>query len=226
MRLAAAVFLLFLTQVAGLSAQTNRRLYIGGTLGVEGGTRGDIHLGGVRTIGGVMGLKIGSRWSIEVEVDNGSGTSEREFNGFLFSLRPFANDDEQRRVGVFGRSVHHDLAGWGYSAQVVWRTDEPGRVNAAFFAGMHARRFLHHHERTITSVGPDAGIAPDHPELRNVDELEWLTGGGYSTGVLLPIRIARELHVAPEAKFTFGGVSGSDGPYSVFKTGVRLLWGW
>lgn len=225
MKLVAAV-LLVLTQVAGLSAQSNRRLYIGPTVGVEGGSRADIELGGVRTAGGVLGLKLGSRWSVEVEIDNGSGTSERISQGFLFSLRPYANAEEQRRVGVFGRSVRHDLAGWGFSAQLVWRTDEPGRVNAAFFTGINARRFLHHHERTITEIGPEAGIPPDHPELRVIDTTEFLRGGGYSAGVLVPIRLARELHLAPEAKFTFGGVSGSDGYYSVFRTGVRLLWGW
>jgi hypothetical protein len=226
MRVAAAVLLVTLTQVPDVSAQTNRRLYIGATAGVEGGGRADIQLGGVRTIGGVLGLKVGRRWSVEFEIDRGHGQSERQFDGFLFSLRPFANAEEQHRVGVFGRSVHHDLAGRGYSAQLVWRTDEPGRVNAALFAGINWRRFLHHHERTITAIGPDAGIPPDHPELRVVDTIDILTGGGYSAGVLIPVRVARELHIAPEAKFTFGGVSGSDGFYSVFRTGVRLLWGW
>ena len=226
MRLAAAVLFAILAQAAETSAQTNRRLYIGATAGVEGGSRADIHLGGVRTIGGVLGLKVGRRWSVEFEIDRGSAQSERTFEGFLFSLRPFANDEEQRRVGVFGRSVRHDLARGGYAVQLVWRTDEPGRVNAAVFTGINWRRFLHHHERTITHVGPDAGVPPDHPELRVVDTIDILTGGGYSAGVLVPVRVAREVHIAPEAKFTFGGVSGSSGYYSVFRTGVRLLWGW
>jgi hypothetical protein len=226
MRLAAAVFLLTLTQIAGLSAQTNRRLYIGGTLGVEGGSRSDIHVDAVRTLGGVLGVKFGRGWSAEFEVDRGSGHSEdRVFNGFLFSLQPFTTEEEQRRVGVFGRSVHNELAGGGYSAQVVWKTREEGRVNAAFFTGISWRRFLQHHERWITQIGPDAGIPPDHPELRTIDTLRTVTGGGYSAGVLIPVQVARELHIAPEAKFTFGGVSGNDGFYTVFRTGVRLLWG-
>ena len=226
MRLAAAVFLLALTQIAGLSAQTNRKLYIGPTLGVEGGVRSDIHVGAVRTIGGVLGIKVGRAWSVEFEVDQGSGHSEhRVFDGFLFSLRPFTSDEEQRRVGVYGRSVRNELAGLGYSAQVVWKTREEGRVNVALFTGISARRFLQHHERWVTQIGPDAGIPPDHPELRTIDTLRFVTGGGYSAGVLVPVRVARELHVAPEAKFTFGGVSGNDGFYTVFRSGVRLLWG-
>jgi hypothetical protein len=227
MRLAAAVAFVVLAQVAGAAAQTNRIFYIGATAGVEAGSRSDIHVGGVKTIGGVIGARLGSRWSVEFEVDSGEGVSDtRVSEGFLFSLRPTANADEQRRFGVFGRSVHFELTGRGYSANVTWRTRESGRVNAALFTGMSWRRFLAHHERTITEVGPEAGIPADHPELRVVDETRYLTGGGYSAGVLIPIRVGGGFHITPEAKYTFGGISGGSGYYSVFRTGVRLLWGW
>lgn len=227
MRLATAAVLLTLTQVSGLSAQTNRSFYLGGTAGVELGSRDDIHVGGVRTAGVVLGIPIGGRWSVEFEADRGDGISdERVFEGFLFSRQPAPTDEERQRVGVFGRSSYMELAGGGYSAQVVWRTREPGRVNAAVFTGISWRRFLQHHERVITEVGPDADISPDDPELAPVDTLQRLTGGGYSAGVLIPIRLGGEFHLAPEARFTFGGISGGDGFYRVFRTGVRLLWGW
>lgn len=227
MRFVAAVALLTLTQVSDLWAQTNRLFYLGATAGVEVGSRADIHVGAVRTFGGVLGVPLGRRWSLEIEVDRGHGVSdERVFEGFLFSRQPAATAEERRRVGVFGRSSYMELAGGGYSAQLVWRTREPGRVNAAVFTGVSWRRFLQHHERVVTEVGPDAGIAPDDPDLRAVDTLERFTGGGYSAGVLIPIRLAGEFHIAPEAKFTFGGISGADGFYRVFRTGVRVLWGY
>ena len=225
MRLAAGVVLFTLTQVNGLSAQANRIFYLGATAGVEVGSRDDIHVGSVSTLGGLFGVRLSPGWSVEFEIDRGSAYSDvREFEGFLFSFKPFENPDEQRRVGVFGRSRHFEIAGRGYSAQLVWRTREPGRVNAAVFTGISWRRFLQHHERFVTEVGPDADIPPDHPELQVVDSTERLTGGGYSAGVLVPVRVFRDLHIAPEAKFTFGGISGGDGFYKVFRMGVRTLW--
>lgn len=227
LRPTAAAVLLTLTQIGPVQAQGNQRFYLGATSGVETGDRGGIDLGGVSTLGALAGVRLGGGWSIEVEADRGFGESdERVFEGFLFSLQPVTNAEERRRFGVFGRSSFSESAGPGYSAQVTWTTRDPGRVNAGFSAGINWRRFERRHLRTITEVGPDAGIPSDHPELRDIDSTERLTGGGYSAGVLVPIRVGDRLHVVPEAKFTFGGISGEDGFYKVFRTAARVVWGW
>jgi hypothetical protein len=98
-------------------------------------------------------------------------------------------------------------------------------VNAAFSAGINWRQYTRRSVRTITEVGPEAGIPAGHPELQDSDTTERLTGGGYSAGILIPIRVAAPVHIAPEARFTFGGVSGSDGFYKVFRMGARVQWG-
>jgi hypothetical protein len=191
-------------------------LYLGGTAGVEPGSRGSLDVGVVRTAGGLVGLRLSEKWS----------ASEREFQGFLFSLKPAATEAERERFGAFGTSVHHVLAGRGYSAQVLWKFHESDRVDAAFSAGVSWRRFFQHHERVVTRLGPEAEIPPDHPELRVVDTTRYLTGGGYSAGVIVPIRIGGDVHLAPEAEFTFGGISGMDAFNIVFRSGARLLWRW
>ena len=76
MRLAAGVVLFTLTQVHGLSAQANRIFYLGATAGVEVGSRDDIHVGSVSTLGGLFGVRLSPGWSVEFEIDRGSAYSD------------------------------------------------------------------------------------------------------------------------------------------------------
>ena len=226
MKLATAVVLLTLTHVPSIRAQENQRFYLGGGLGVETGSRSGIDVGAVGALGLVAGVRLGRGWSLEGQVDQGFGEgTPRVFEGFLFSRRHSSTEEERRRVGVFGRSVYSESAGTGYAVQFVWTTRSPDRVNAAFTAGVNWRSFSRHHARTITEVGPDAGIPPGDPELQDIDRTDRLIGGGYSVGVLVPVRVTAGLRIEPEAKFTFGGVSRSDGFYKVFRMGLRVLWG-
>ena len=47
--------------------------------------------------------------------------------------------------------------------------------------------------------------------------------GGLTGGILVPIRLTRQVSVAPEIRYTYG--SFADEIYNTFRGGARLMWG-
>jgi hypothetical protein len=201
------------------------RIYLGGAAGVNGGSRGPVDVGSVRTAGGVVGIRVSEGWSIELEVDQGFGSSRREDpEGFWLSHAPPGSTREEiERVGVRARFTRIDTTGAGVSAQVVWKTREPGRVNAAFFGGVAQRSFDKRTIRTITHVPEEANIPPNDPNVRDADETRTITGGGLTGGVMVPVKLTGALSIAPEFRLTLGLIT-DESTYKIFTAGVRMLW--
>ena len=227
MRTIVLVLLLVVWAAVPSVAQSNRA-YVSGVFATNSGSRGPVDVGTFPTAGGLVGLRLSGAWSVEVELDRGFGeSSERVFEGLLLSQvtgpGPHSREDLER-AGVFGRSVHRESVATGYSAHVVWRSQEPRRVNVALLGGLSWRTFDRFHSTTITAVGPAVTYPPGHPNLRSFEEVRPLTGGGLTGGLMVPIRMTSRLTLAPEFRVTLGLIT-DESTYKVAHTGVRVMWG-
>ncbi|HYI23851.1 MAG TPA: hypothetical protein VD767_00440 [Thermomicrobiales bacterium] len=216
------------TIASGPAVAQSNRVYVAGVFAASSGTRGPVDVGTFPTAGGLVGLRLSGAWSVEFELDRGFGeSSERTYEGLLTSQvsgpGPYSREELERN-GIFGRSVWSDSVATGYSAQAVWKSREPGRVNVALLGGLSWRTFDRFHSMTITSVGPGVTYPAGHPNLRSFAETSPLTGGGLTAGVLVPIRVAAGLTVAPEFRVTLGLIT-DESTYKVAHTGVRVMWG-
>lgn len=227
MRRAVVVLVTMMLTSVPAVAQSSR-VYVAGVFAGNGGSRGPVDVGTFPTSGGLVGLRLTGAWSVELEIDRGFGeSSERVFEGLLSSQVSGPGPhprEELERAGIFGRSVHSESVATGYSAHVVWKSREPGRVNVALLGGLSWRTFDRFHSTTITGVGPAVTYPPGHPNLRNFAETRALTGGGVTAGVFVPIRMTSALTVAPEFRVTLGLIT-DESTYKVAHMGARVMWG-
>ncbi len=224
MRITVLALALVVAAFAAAEAQGNR-VYLGAATGVNGGSRGPVDVGSVWTAGGVVGIRLSGAWSVEFEGDRGFGTSERQ-DGESFWIsyaQPGASRDEIDRLAVRARFVRIDNARSGFSAHVVWKSREPGRLNAALYGGVSQRNFDKRVIRTITHVPDDPRIPLNDPNVRDDDSTRTITGGGLTGGVMVLARMTDSLTVAPDFRLTLGLIT-DDSPYKLLSGGVRLMW--
>lgn len=213
--------------VAPASAQSTR-VYVSGQFASNSGSRGPVMVGTFPTAGGLIGLRIFDAWSVEFEIDRGFGESdERVSDGLLLSQLdgpgPYSRE-ELEYYGVFARSAWRATVGRGYSAQIVWKSREPGRVNVGLLGGLSWRRFERFHSTEITGLGPGVTYPPGHRAITSSVERWTTTGGGLTAGILVPIHVVRGLMVAPEVRLTAGVIT-DESNYKALHTGVRVMWG-
>ena len=203
------------------------RFYLGGTVGAGGVVgRGGLQVGVVTTAGALVGVRLGGGWSVEGEVDRGSGEQTRHHPESLWISYAGAGADraEIERLGIRARFVRTDRAAAGYAARVVWRTREPGRLNAAAYAGLSARTFTRRTLRIITFVPDDPAVPGASPEARDADDRYDVEGGGLTGGLLFPVRLTHGLSLAPEFRVTIGVVDDGSS-YRAIGAGLRVMWG-
>jgi hypothetical protein len=204
----------------------SHRIYAGGSAGVSGGSRGPVVTGSVFPAGVLAGLRISEAWSVEIEADRGFAAEKpRTTEGTWLSLAargaPF---EEVERLAVRARFVRSDRPGAGLSAHIVWKSREPGRLNAAFYGGVSQRRFYARTIRTITHV-PDAPEVPvGSPGIRDADETRRITGGGLTGGAMVLIDLGGAITLAPEFRFTAGLIT-DESTYKNAQLSLRLMWG-
>ena len=216
--------LLFLIAIlaAGAPAGAQPRFYGGGSVAADAGARGPVDVGTFPAAGGLVGWRFSKHWSLEFHLDRGFGEGDpRTFEGLLLAQQ---GGPLLERSGVFGRSVWQERPKAGWAALAVYATRQPGRVDFAVYGGVSERRFEERHVTTITSVGPDVTWPPDHPNLRNRDEQWTVKGGGLTGGVLVPVKLADQITVAPEIRVTLGIIT-DESTYKQFYSGVRVMWG-
>jgi hypothetical protein len=184
-----------LSLVAGTAAAQSR-VYGGGTVAIDSGSRGAYDTLGTwfPAVGGFIGFRVADAWSMEVHAD-----------------RTFAESSERETViSAFERYVVQDRAGNGLAVLAVWKTRRQSRVGAAVTMGIAMRRFRT--ERVSDKeVDPSDGYPVD-------------AGGGPVGGVLVPIVLGRGWSLAPELRAGVG-VFGEHGGYLTFYSGVRAMWG-
>ena len=183
------LFTLGVLAVDPVSAQgqtTLPRFYIGASTGLDGGSRGNIPGGAVPSAGGLVGFRITDAWSVEVELERGFRTTGRTDEAVWISFAPPNSTlPEIERLGIRARFDRTQTAGPGFTAQAVWCSREPGRVNVGLFAGVAARAYQSRVVRTTLHVPPEANLSADHPYVQAEDERRTITGGGPSGGLLI-----------------------------------------
>jgi hypothetical protein len=208
---------------SGPAQAQSSRVYVAGTAAADSGSRGPVSIGTVGTTGGILGVRLSPGWSVEVHADRGFGEASSSSEGLWSSSAPAgATTAEIERLGVFARHDRSYKAENGYSALAVWNTRQTGRVNVALSAGVSTRFFKNRVVRTITRLPED--VSSDDRRFQNGDESRTFSGGGITGGVLVPIRVAGSVTVAPELRLSFGRMN-NGASYSAFHTGVRLMWG-
>jgi hypothetical protein len=196
------------------------RFYIGASTGVDGGSRGNISGGAVPSAGALVGIRLTAAWSLDVEIEHGFRTTSRTDEAVWLSFAPpNSSRQEIERLGIRARFDRTQTAGTGFTAQAVWRSRQPGRVNVGFFIGVAARSYESRVVRTNVFVPAEANLPPGHPNLLAADERRTMTGGGPSGGMLIFIRVTERWTIVPELRYTHGLIT--DDPYRVFRTGMR-----
>jgi hypothetical protein len=214
----------FLGALAAEAQTMDRRFYVAATTATDGGTRGSIPGGAVPSAGVLFGGRISEAWAVEVEIERGFGTTSRSDEAVWISYPPTRNPtrEEIERYGIRARFDRTQKAGRGWSAHVVWRTREPGRVNAALLGGVSSRVYDSSVLRTTTFVSPELDLPSTHRNLQNEASSRRMVAGGLTAGFLVLVRVAPGFTVAPEVRCTAGLIT--DDPYRVFRIGIRAIW--
>jgi len=209
---------------APVAAQTTQsRFYVGATTAVDTGERGNVPSGAVPSAGMLFGVRLTGGWSAEAEFEHGFRTTSTSSESFWVSYppAPTTSREDFEHYGVKARFDRSQEAGPGWSAHVVWRTREPGRVNAGFLAGVSSRFYDTRVVRTTTFVSPLIDLPPTHPSILGEDETRRLNASGLTGGVAVFVRASRRVTIAPEIRLTRGFIT--DDPYTVFKIGLRTI---
>ena len=121
-----AVLVVLLSLVAGTAAAQSR-VYGGGTVAIDSGSRGAYDTLGTSfpAAGGFIGFRFHDAWSMEVHGD-----------------RAFAESPERETViSIFERYAVRDRAGNGFAVLAVWKARRQSRVGAAVTMGIAMRGF-------------------------------------------------------------------------------------
>jgi hypothetical protein len=188
------------------TATAQSRVYAGATVAADTADRGSMALRSVPIAGGIIGVRLTERWSLEGHLDRG-----------------FAEGDPHGRIGFFGTDTLEDSAREGFAVLAIWNARPRARVGFAVSMGLAERRF-----RTTRTVGIDrpVNLPPNDPLLQG--ETGTTRVAGPTGGILLPISLGGGWSVVPEVRiglhFTSEGIYG-DGVYAPIYAGVRLMWG-
>ena len=214
----------FVSAVAAQAQTSGPRFYVAATTAVDAGERGNIRGGAVPSVGVLFGVRLTDAWSVEAELDRAFRRTSNTSEAFwvVYPPTPSVPREEFERYGIKARFDRTQKAGAGWSAHVMWRTRDAGRVNAGFFGGVTTRRYTTRVVRTTTFVSPLIDLPPTHPSILGGDESRELTGGGYTGGIAVFVRATGALTIVPEIRLTKGIIT--DDPYTVLRTGIRAAW--
>ena len=76
--------------------------------------------------------------------------------------------------------------------------------------------------RETTFVSFLIDVPPTDPSLATEDTSRTHNAGGFTSGLVVLIRAASRLTLAPEVRYTWGMID--DDPYRVFRVGLRTTW--
>jgi hypothetical protein len=213
-RVAASMLLLVLAPIA---AEAQSRIYVGASAALEEGQRGTVDIDRVPAAGGLVGFRLHESWSVEFHADRAFGESRvRRFEELLYTNFTLASE-------VYGRVVTQDRAGESFALLGVWRSRPSGRVRFAATMGFTERRFRTYETMTISRVGPDVPLPPEHPVFQPRDETILLRARGLTGGFMVPITLGAGFTVAPDIRLTRGLWQGHISTYAL--GGVRMMWG-
>jgi hypothetical protein len=172
----------------------------------------------------LAGVRVGGGWSVEGEIEKPFFSTSSSDEAFWVSYppAPTTSIEEFERYGIRARFDRSHEADTGWSAHVLWRTRNPGRLNAGFLGGVSGRTFTSRTVRTTTFVSPLIDLPATHPSIAGDDERRTRTAGGFTAGFTILARASRRVTIAPEVRITRGFLEGD--PYTVFRLGCRAMW--
>jgi hypothetical protein len=205
-------------------AHAQPRIYVAATTAVDDGERGKINGGKVPSAGGLVGIRLTNAFSIEVEGERGFRTTTAgPTEAVLMSFPPTRNPspDEIVAYGIRTRDERMQKAGAGWSVHALWRSNEPGRINIGLLTGVSGRVYHTRLSRTTTFVSPLAQLPAGFP-LPDEQSSRRMAAGGFTSGLVIFVRVTDRLTVAPELRFTAGMITND--PYRVLRSGLRASW--
>jgi outer membrane protein with beta-barrel domain len=193
----ASVCLLLSLAAAPVAAQSN--FYGGAAVAADGLDRqGHMQVGATPAVGGFLGWRFADSWSAELHLDRAFGKSSPwKFDELLYT-------EQTLRSEIYGRTVLVESAGAGFSVLAVWKSPPSGRVRAAVTMGLSMRRFDRQRTTTVTRVGPDVTLPPEHRLRQGRNETSQFTSRGLSGGLFVPLTISRGWTIGPEVRLTTG----------------------
>jgi hypothetical protein len=199
-------------------------LYAGAALAMQYVTADDVNSAEISSAGAVVGVRLTPTFSIEIEVNRGFGALSRIYSGTFVSFAdPGESREEIERLAVTMQSDTRWTPGFGWAVLAMWRSTKPARVGTAAFAGITSPHY--EERRTLTVLDIPDGVDRTEADLHRMipDERGSRARGGLTGGILVPIRLTRQVSVAPEIRYTYG--SFGDEIYNTFRGGARLMWG-
>jgi hypothetical protein len=180
---------------------------------------------GSYAVGGVATRFMFSRaFGVEGEITGASSRIERSYEGWFISYvnTPNPSREEIEALAPTARRSLGYAPGLGWSAAFVARSDATRRVSVSARAGLAARRYDETSSYTILTI-PD-GVDPARVARDFQDSSFRQTRGGLLFGLDVPMAVTKQLTVAPELRFVYGGPAQVGNKYRELGVGVRGSW--
>ena len=204
--------------------QSASRVYAGAALSAQYVNADDVNSWGISSVGAVAGFRVTPAFSLEIEANAGRGELSRVYSGrFISFAGPGASREEIERLAPTMQSNTTWIPGFGWSVLAMWRSTNPERVGGAIFGGITSTRYTERRTLTVLDIPADVDVTEADLHRMMPDSHVSRSRGGLTGGVLVPIRLPKQLSVVPEVRYTYG--SFGDEIYTTFRAGVRLMWG-
>jgi hypothetical protein len=206
-----------------VSAQDSSRFYAGGTLSASRVTADEVK-GSTPTGGFIVGVRLTPSFSVEADVSRAFHKIQRSYEGTSESFAPPGSSyDEIVRQAVHRRWDIEWKPTLNFAALAVWRSTSTSRVGAAVYGGVTLARYREETRTVVTALPAVLPVPPDSPSLLPTEQIGTRNRGGLTGGLMIPIRIAGSLSVAPELRVVYGSIG--DEKHNLLRGGVRVLWG-
>lgn len=223
MRHVAVLVVVWLAGAASASAQVSDRLQLAAVARVdrvsfEGGQNARLPV-----TGAAVSYRVWRALRVEGEITTASGESRRSYEAdFISYAGPDATREEILQKAVVARRTSVNKAGLGFAAVAAVETRHPGRLNLALRAGVSLRRYDYIDDMTVLRV-PE-GVTVEQAERALPDAHGQRGRGGLLFGASVPVRMAGNLHVAPEVRWVWGGPARVGNNYDEAAAGARITW--
>jgi hypothetical protein len=205
-------------------AQSPGLWYAGTAAGVVRVAAEEVNPGGTSSIGAVFGVRLTPAFSIEVEAARGLGDLDRDFAGrFISFAGPSASFEERERLSVTVQRITRWRPGFSGTVVAMWRPHVTGRVGGALFAGVTGTRYDESDRHVVLDIPVEVNRTEADIHRMLPDTSRSIVRGGLTIGLLIPVRLTRNVTVAPDVRYLWGSIG--DEIYTTVRAGARLLWG-
>jgi hypothetical protein len=223
MRHAPVLIAVWLAGAASASAQVSDRLQLAAVARVDRVSFEGRQNARLPVTGAAVSYRVWRALRIEGEITTATGESRRSYEGdFISYAGPNATREEFQQKAVIARRTSVNKAGLGFAGVAAVETRHPGRLNLALRAGVSVRRYDYVEDMTILRV-PE-GVTVEQAERALPDARGQRGRSGLLFGVSVPVRIAGNLHVAPEVRWVWGGPARIGNNYDEATAGARIAW--